>query len=131
MGKEVNKLPNKLNYIHQPYHLYSTQQLGRKQKPNVKFQEIFEQTIEPPKMSKHAKEMLAERNILIDGNQWEKISEKINEARKKGIQDSLVLTKDAALLISVKNNTVITALSRQETEAHIFTNIDGTIVIEE
>ena len=47
-----------------------------------------------------------------------------------GVTDSLVLTKEAALVVSAKNNTVITAMGRDEASSQIFTNINGTILID-
>ncbi|SDJ72346.1 TIGR02530 family flagellar biosynthesis protein [Sediminibacillus albus] len=83
------------------------------------------------KVSKHAKQRLTERKIDIDTEQWQKISDKIGEAKQKGITDSLVLTNEAALLVSTKNNTVVTAMNRAEAASRIFTNINGTILMDE
>lgn len=81
-------------------------------------------------LSKHARERLIERDIEISDSRWEVIEQKVNEAKKLGVKDSLVLLDNAALIVSAKNNTVITAMNRQEAMAHIFTNINGTIVLE-
>lgn len=81
------------------------------------------------KISKHAEKRLNERNIKIDGDLWTRIEQKVNEARVKGVSDSLVVTEQAALIVSAKNNTVITAMDRQEASSQIFTNINGTILI--
>ncbi|MDY0405880.1 TIGR02530 family flagellar biosynthesis protein [Virgibacillus sp. 179-BFC.A HS] len=81
------------------------------------------------KISKHAQTRLQERNIQIDEQQWQKISEKISEAKEKGITDSLVITDNAALVVSAKNHTVVTAMPIQEANSHIFTNINGTIIV--
>ncbi|WP_255639600.1 TIGR02530 family flagellar biosynthesis protein [Aquibacillus saliphilus] len=83
------------------------------------------------KVSKHANERLAQRNIMINDSLWKKISEKVTEANQKGITDSLVVTNEAALLVSAKNNTVVTAMDRKEATSRIFTNINGTILIDE
>ncbi|MFB1049569.1 TIGR02530 family flagellar biosynthesis protein [Paraliobacillus sp. JSM ZJ581] len=82
------------------------------------------------KISKHAQTRLDERNIRIDASKWESIFEKVSEAKQKGVTDSLVITDEATLLVSVKNNTVVTALDRKEMQSRIFTNINGTIVID-
>lgn len=82
------------------------------------------------KVSKHATERLQERNIHIDKHQWQVIESKMAEAKQKGITDSLVVLDNAALLISTKNNTVVTAMDRKEATSRIFTNINGTILIE-
>lgn len=81
------------------------------------------------KVSKHATERLAERNIHIPEQEWERISAKVDEANKKGIKESLVLTEQAAMIVSAKNRTVITAMDRTEAKDQLFTNIDGTIVL--
>lgn len=83
------------------------------------------------KISKHAKERMSERNITFNEKTWNSISEKVHDAHKKGVTDSIVLTTDAALLVSTKNNTVITAMDRHEATGNIFTNINGAIVINE
>jgi flagellar operon protein len=82
------------------------------------------------KISKHAEKRLEEREILINAKQWKKIEDKVSQAKLMGVQESLVVTNDAALIISVKNNTVITAMDRVEAESQIFTNINGTILID-
>ncbi len=81
------------------------------------------------KISKHAEKRLNERNIKIDQELWNKIEQKVNEAKGKGVSDSLVVTEQAALIVSAKNNTVITAMDHQEASSQIFTNINGTILI--
>jgi flagellar operon protein len=81
-------------------------------------------------ISRHAKERLEQRGIQINPSRWEQISEKIKEAKKMGVKDSLVLLDNAALIVSAKNETVITAMNRDEAATHIFTNINGTILMD-
>lgn len=81
-------------------------------------------------ISKHARDRLAQRGIDISQERWTRIEEKVKQAKDKGVNDSLVLLKEAALIVSAKNNTVITAMGRQEAAEQIFTNINGTIVLE-
>ena len=81
------------------------------------------------KVSKHANQRLEERNISISDAEWQLVSDKVSEARSKGVNDSLVLMEQAALIVSAKNATVITAMDRMEAKDQLFTNIDGTIVL--
>ncbi|SDQ60568.1 flagellar operon protein [Virgibacillus subterraneus] len=97
---------------------------------STNFKDILAE-IHHPKVSKHAKERLNERNITISETQWQAISEKMTEAKHKGVTDSLVVTDNAALLVSTKNNTVVTAMNKEEATSKIFTNINGTILINE
>ncbi|MCQ5363742.1 flagellar operon protein [Anoxybacillus salavatliensis] len=85
-----------------------------------------EQTL---KISKHAQQRLQERNIHINDEQWEMIGQKIAEAKQKGVRDSLVITDEAALIVSAVNQTVITAMHREEAQTQLFTNINGAIII--
>ncbi len=87
-------------------------------------------TSSKPIISKHAEQRLKERGIAINSDQWQSIGEKLAEAASKGVKDSLILLKDAALIASAKNNTVITVMNREEARSQIFTNINGTIVMD-
>ena len=103
------------------------------QKPSASFSSQLEKAIQGGTdivVSRHAKVRMEQRGISISSQTWEKIGEKVNEAKSKGVQDSLVLLKDAALIVSAKNSTVITALDREEANSQIFTNINGTILID-
>jgi len=95
------------------------------------FLEHLNKAVQPAelKISKHASERLAERNIHISDAEWAHVTEKVNEAKLKGIKESLVLMDQAALIVSAKNSTVITAMDRMEAKDQLFTNIDGTIVL--
>ncbi|HET7522131.1 MAG TPA: TIGR02530 family flagellar biosynthesis protein [Bacillales bacterium] len=100
---------------------------------NSAFDNLLRQEMGPTpglKVSKHAQERLIERNIEIDGKKWQAIENQMNAARKKGVTDSVVITDRSVLIVNTKNNTVITAMGRDEASAHIFTNINGTIVMD-
>ncbi|WP_339261737.1 TIGR02530 family flagellar biosynthesis protein [Lysinibacillus sp. FSL K6-3209] len=81
------------------------------------------------KVSKHAHERIKERNIAITEQEWQVVSDKVFEAQSKGVKQPLVLMDQAALIVSAKNATVITAMDRTEAKQQLFTNIDGTIVL--
>lgn len=83
----------------------------------------------PVKLTKHARERMESRNIHISADEWNQIHAKMQEAEKKGVHDSLVLTPEAALVVNAPNNTVITAMNLSEAKSHIFTNINGTILL--
>ena len=91
--------------------------------------EIQKRTI-PLKVSKHAAKRIEARSLDISQLMWERIGEKVKEAQKKGVNDSLVLTPKVAMIVSATNQTVVTAMGRDELKDQIFTNIDGTIVLQ-
>lgn len=93
------------------------------------FASVLQETQQSLKISKHASQRISQRNISISDTEWQKIEDKLTLAKEKGLNDSLFLTENAALIVNVKNSTVITALDRQEAGQQIFTNIDGAIII--
>jgi flagellar operon protein len=96
------------------------------------FDSIFKQTIQKSeglKFSKHANLRLNSRNIEISDEQMNKIEQGVQNAEQKGIKESLVLVDNIALVVNVANKTVITALDKQESGEHIFTNIDGAVIL--
>ena len=105
--------------------------IGPKQISSKSFSEYLNIAVQPEvlKISKHATDRLRERNIHITEIEWAHVTEKVAEAKSKGITDSLVLMEQAALIVSAKNSTVITAMDRKEAKDQLFTNIDGTIVL--
>ena len=80
-------------------------------------------------ISKHARQRLEQRGINFNEDRWNQIGEKVKEAKTMGVKESLVLVDDAALIVSAQNNTVITAMNRAEASEQIFTNINGTILM--
>jgi flagellar operon protein len=83
----------------------------------------------PLKFSAHASQRLKERRIEMDAATMAKVNDAIDKADAKGIDDTLVLTKDAALIVNVKNRTVITAMDRGQMTGNVFTNIDGAVIV--
>jgi flagellar operon protein len=83
----------------------------------------------PLKFSTHASQRLAERKIQLDPATMAKVNEAIDKAAAKGLEDTLVLTPNAALIVSASNRTVITAMDRSQLQGNVFTNIDGAVVI--
>jgi flagellar operon protein len=83
----------------------------------------------PLKFSAHASQRLKDRKIALDPQTLAKVSDAVDKAEAKGIEDTLVLTQDAALIVSVKNRTVITALDKGSLSGNVFTNIDGAVIV--
>ncbi len=81
------------------------------------------------KFSGHAQTRLASRHITLSDSDMAKLGEAITKAAAKGARESLVLMDKAALVVSVPNRTVITAVARGELKDNIFTNIDSALLI--
>ena len=80
-------------------------------------------------ISNHAAERLNSRNISLNEADMMKINEGINKADAKGGRESLILYKDLALVTSIKNRTVITAVDKNQEGDKVFTNIDSVVLL--
>lgn len=87
------------------------------------------QSKEALKFSKHANMRLESRDIKLTDDQITRLENGVSKAEAKGIKESLVLMDNVALVVNIENKTVVTALDHSETREHVFTNIDGAVVI--
>jgi flagellar operon protein len=69
------------------------------------------------------------RRITLAEADLGKISAAMVSADRKGARDSLLLYNDVALVASVRNRTIVTAISGEELRDHVFTNIDSAVII--
>lgn len=90
------------------------------------FNEILENRL---KVSGHAQTRLSSREIQLDKAAWERVIGGVERAAQKGAKESLVLVDDVALVVSVKNKTVITAVDQAKLKDNVFTNIDSAIIV--
>ena len=92
------------------------------------FSKLLDQT-QGVKFSQHAQDRLKARNISFSSDQLKQLEGAVNTVAQKGGRDSLVMMGDAALVVSVKNRTVVTAMDRSQMKGNVFTNIDSAVVL--
>lgn len=94
------------------------------------FQKILDQSVGGVKFSQHAQQRLKARNIQLDNQQIAQLGAAVDKAAQKGARESLVLmNRDLALVVSVTNRTVITAMDGNSIRDNVFTNIDSAVII--
>ncbi len=81
------------------------------------------------KFSNHAIERMQSRGISYSPQDITRLGEAVQKAAAKGSKDTLVLMDQSALIVSVKNNTVVTVMDKNALKENVFTNIDSTIVM--
>ena len=99
---------------------------------NNDFQKILNEKIlenSELKISKHAENRMQLRNINLSKKQMDRVNLAVSKASEKGVNESLVLVDDVALVVSIKNKTIITAVDSNELKDNVFTNIDGAVII--
>lgn len=80
-------------------------------------------------VSAHAAQRLMQRGISLDQRDLEKIDQALDKATEKGAKESLFVLRDLALIVSVENRTVITALHGDSAKDNVFTQIDSAMLL--
>lgn len=81
------------------------------------------------KVSGHAATRIESRGIQLGPSEWERVLNGVDKAAAKGSKESLVMVDNVALVVSVKNRTVITAVDQQNIKDNVFTNIDSAVIV--
>lgn len=78
--------------------------------------------------SRHAQKRLEQRGIDLDGVRLARLEHAVGQAAAKGARESLILLDEMALVVSVQNRTVVTAMDQQAGKEQVFTNIDSVVI---
>jgi flagellar operon protein len=78
--------------------------------------------------SKHASQRIEQRGMDLDAVRMERLHRAVDQAEAKGSRDSLILLDELALVVSVQNRTVVTAVDEASRKEHVFTNIDSVVI---
>lgn len=98
------------------------------------FRSLLEQqqsasSAQPLKFSAHAMQRLQSRNIHLSNEDVARMNAMADKAAEKGAKQSLFMLRDVAMVVSIKNRTVITAVDGDSMRENVFTNIDSAAVI--
>ncbi len=80
------------------------------------------------KFSRHASDRMQSRGITFNPQQLQRLETAIEQVNLKGGRESLVMLDDTALVVSVKNDTVVTVVSKDQLKNNVFTNIDSAVI---
>lgn len=78
-------------------------------------------------ISKHAALRLNEINFTEED--MKQIEKGFKIAKDKNSKNTVMLYKDVALIASVENKTIITAVDKERAKDNIFTNIDSVVIL--
>ena len=95
------------------------------------FAELLEQvqTKQRVSFSGHAIQRLRERNLFFTEQDLNRLDSAVSQLSAKGARESLVYMNDIALVVSVANRKVITAMDGNSAKENIFTNIDSAAIL--
>ena len=92
------------------------------------FAQVLATQTAAPTFSRHALERLQQRGIDLGEQTMQRLTGGIARAAGKGSRDSVIFIDGTAFVVSVKNNTVITAVPSERMREHVFTNIDSAVI---
>jgi len=104
--------------------------ITRKNKPG--FEQMLQKElagVQGLKFSAYAEKRLKERNIVLALEDLARIEQAVKQVEAKGARESLIIYGDLALIASVKNKTVVTAMDGNSYNNHVFTNIDSAVIV--
>jgi len=86
-------------------------------------------TSESVRVSAHAAQRLEARGVRLSADSLAQVGEALDQLAEKGGKEALVLLGDVALVASVPNRTIITAVASGDDQTSIFTQIDSAAVL--
>ena len=93
------------------------------------FADILSQTKQRVNFSNHALQRLESRQLNFNAQDMQKLNDTVDRMAQKGARESLIYLNDMALVVSVTNRTVITAMDGSSAKENIFTNIDSAAIL--
>ena len=81
-----------------------------------------------PTFSRHALERVNRRGIQLDQLTLQRLAGGVSRAATKGSKAAVVFVDNTAFVVSVPNNTVVTAVGSEHMREHVFTNIDSAVI---
>ena len=81
-----------------------------------------------PTFSRHALERVNRRGISLDQSTMQRLTGGVSRAATKGSKAAVVFVDNTAFVVSVPNNTVVTAVGSEHMREHVFTNIDSAVI---
>lgn len=81
-------------------------------------------------LSVHAARRMKERDLSMNSDEFFKIKDAMAKLKEKGGKDSLVITRNAAYIVDVDNNRIVTAIDKDKMAENVFTKIDSTVFVD-
>ncbi|MBI2874500.1 MAG: hypothetical protein HYY09_05395 [Firmicutes bacterium] len=78
--------------------------------------------------SAHARKRLEQGQVRLEAEAGDRLARAVSKAAERGSRESLILLEDLALVVSVQNRTVITAVPQPRSRSGVFSNIDSTVI---
>jgi len=107
----------------------TNQSASRSSKTNS-FQDVLNSVVNKKEsftISKHAALRLNEINFTEED--MKAVEKGFEIAKEKNSKNAVMIYKDTALIASIENKTIITAVNKERSKDNIFTNIDSVVIL--
>lgn len=81
------------------------------------------------KFSNHAVDRMQARGVRFSPEEMLRIESAVGKAAAKGAKNTLLLTDAAAMIVDIKDKTVVTVMDKANLKENVFTNIDSTVMV--
>jgi flagellar operon protein len=92
------------------------------------FQEALREAAGSLKLSRHAEKRVQRRELDLDGDRMGRLQGAVDRAAEKGARNSIVMLDELAVVVDVRQRTVITAMNQEGGRDRVFTNIDSVVI---
>ena len=96
-----------------------------KRKSSLNFKDVLN-----TQLTNHAVRRIENKSIPVTREDATKINKALEIAKAKGSNKTLVLLSDKIALLSVKDNKLVTMMSKNSLKQDIFTNIDSVVLMD-
>jgi flagellar operon protein len=82
-------------------------------------------------LSRHAQKRVDRRELNLDAGRMQRLSTAIASAAQKGARNSVVMLDGLAVVVNVRDRTVVTAMDTAAKEGghqRVFTNVDSVVI---
>ena len=94
------------------------------------FNRILTEQEDRIRFSSHAEARIEKRGVKLTSDDIQKLGDAVDRMQEKGVKEALVyMNNNVAMVVSVQNRTVITAVDEASAKENIFTNIDSAAII--
>jgi flagellar operon protein len=92
------------------------------------FAGALQQASQDVQLSRHAQKRNDRRELGLDGPKLDRLNAAITNAAQKGARQSVVMIDDLAVVVNVRDRTVVTAMNTEGGRQRVFTNIDSVVI---
>ncbi len=94
-----------------------------------KVRDTFLESSRRLKFSNHAVDRMTARGVRFSAEEMGKIEQAAAKALAKGAKNCLLISDQAALIVDLKEKTVVTVMDKANLKENVFTNIDSTVMV--